>query len=329
MQNFQFEKEIPHGLLNSQQLAESLVSTRLDSASAFWFVEEITGRIPETFKTLYGELGASKFIPFCNYASITDRVVKFRIVDGVGRPEFVARDRDTETNFVDAVSREEEYKLYSNKLTLDFEQHDIDLSRSTGRSLLDFKYELVAESHAQATNQLMLFGNNAPYIRGWVDHPEIDKSSVAPGESGSTNWDQKTPQEIINDISFTIRDVALETGGRHIIDTIALPYDKWHKLNSTYRTQNSNETLMQSLMSLYPKLRIDYLMEIENKFDNNTKQGFIAYQNNSRYFGYELSQPYWSPIRETGDWSWKTSLYFKHGGIVLIYPKSQIIKYGI
>jgi hypothetical protein len=329
MQTIQFEKDIPYNLLTSKQLADSVSTTRLDSASAFWFVEEVTGRIPETFKTLYAELGASKFIPFCNYASPTDRVVRFRIVDGVGRPEFVAGDRDTDTNFVDAISREEEYKLYSNKLTLDFTQHDIDLSRATGRSLLDFKYELVAEAHAQNTNQLMLFGNTNPYIRGWVDHPEIDKSSVAVGESGSTDWDQKTPQEILNDISFTIRDVALETGGRHIIDTIALPYTKWYKLNNTYRTQNSNETLSQSLRSLFPNLRIDPLMEIENKFDNNTKQGFIAYQNNSRYFGYELSQPVWSPIRELGDWSWKTSLYFKHGGIVLIYPKSQIIKYGI
>lgn len=316
----------------SEKAIQSL-HRHFDDASAFYFQEELTTKLPETFLTAYADLNGPKLIPIKSTINPMsgDRFGEYDIMDMAGKPKWQG-DRTTDKPFADAKIKRYKYQVYKRELLFDFSSEDIAYASRGNRSLVDSKRLSTIQSHAQDTNQLMFFGDYDKFLQddkffGWLNHPLITKIEVAAATTGKT-WSVKTGLDMVRDLNTAIDTILTSTNNTEVPDTIALPLAQYRLLQTT-QVGNGLDTAMDFFMKTNPGINVEAANELKGAYPTGNKDIFVCYKKRDMNFWFDTYNLQFSEIFQQSIDLFTVKAEVWHGGILLIRPKSQLITYGI
>jgi hypothetical protein len=300
-----------------------------DADTGFYFKEQLTSQLPETFNTIYAGLNGPKLVPIRSTIAETYRYGTYNIMDSFGQPKWDV-DTSTDTPAAEVNAKRKEYRIFRKSLKMIFTSDDITLS-SRLPSIIDDKRLSVLQGHAQDTNKIIFLGDYQKKLLdndfyGWINHPDITKTEVAAGTGGKT-WAQKTGLEIVKDLSDAVAEMQRSTNGSHVVDTIALPILQYQKLITTI-IGSGIDTAFEYFQKVCPGVTLIPANELEKAYPGN-KDMFIAYQKAGNNFWFESSELKFTNIFQSKEDMFEVHAKLWHGGIILPRPKSQLIRYGI
>ena len=134
-----------------------------------------------------------------------------------------------------------------------------------------------------------------------LTHPEIGSEEVKKGKSGQTTWKQKEPLEIVSDLNQVINEMLESTFMCESPDTIIMPIEQYTYLSTTGFSKNSDVTILNYFLKNQPRITT-----VE-----------------------PVPQPFEQFAPESRAMTYIVHCHARCGGVVIPYPKSVEIRYGI
>ena len=134
-----------------------------------------------------------------------------------------------------------------------YSRQEIAAAKLTGMPLEQRKADAVRRSYEEKVNELIWFGDAEANLQGFFSGPvgapalEIKKTVVAPAAGGtnSTVWGvDKTPDEVIADLTAAVTAIYVDTKKIFRPDTILISVEKLMYLMNTPRSAASDESIM-------------------------------------------------------------------------------------
>ncbi len=157
---------------------------------------------------------------------------------------------------------------------------DIRNAQFTGFGLETELATAARRGHDQLLNDTGMWGQPDLGLPGFVNHPNITVTDAADNGSGSTFWEDKTPDQIIADVNTLINTVATTTFGMERVNRVEMPLSAW-LLITTLRLGPGDGTLtvIKALQEFHPNVTFDALNELAaSQSDGNlAEDAIIAY----------------------------------------------------
>lgn len=97
------------------------------------------------------------------------------------------------------------------------------------------------ELHVEGT---FFYGDANVGFAPWLDYPGVPETVAAANASAKTEWENKTPDEIIADLNLALIAVWVNSRQVHMPNWIALPSGHYGYIASTPRSPNSDTTIL-------------------------------------------------------------------------------------
>lgn len=183
----------------------------------------------------------------------------------------------------------------------------------------------------EALNDQALFGTEDTGIFGFLNNPLVPTGSVVAGASLSTEWEDKTADEILNDINTLADTVWSYSKMREMPDTLLLPPKQWSILKNRH-LPNREITIMAYLVenSQYFKSadRIIPINELANAGINGTGK-MVVYSKDEEKVCVEIPAEASSLPVQQQLFSYLMVWYAYSAGTILRYPRSVAYAEGI
>ena len=127
--------------------------------------------------------------------------------------------------------------------------------RGLGESLTADATETMKIASDRHVEKLMFFGDTVQdgsaesYFPGLINNPNIPTTTVATGAAASTEWVNKTPDEIIFDIAVAVNTVYFSTRGILIPNEIYLPLEQFALLTNLKAGTRANDETVWKFMT--------------------------------------------------------------------------------
>lgn len=305
---------------------------RLDSAENLWFSRQLETILAGSYDVLYAGNVAARVIPVSNEAGSGAQTITYRQYDSVGFAKVVAN-YATDIPRVDLLAKEFTTKVKSIADSYGFSIQDIRSARMAGVNLEDKGAAAALQAMIQLENRIAFFGLPEYNIPGFFTNTNIPSSTApADGTAGSTRFDQKTPAQIIRDISALISRIRNRTQMIEKPNTVLLPGTVYTYLAQTPRSDlgdrtifgwlGENNRLIDGITEWIP------LNELENAGPGGTRM-MVAYDRNPRKLALHIPQPFETFPPQWEGLQWFVPCHERIAGTIVYYPLSAEFLYGI
>ena len=184
--------------------------------------------------------------------------VVYQQYDMIGQAQVIA---NYATDLPDVDVRGEEFqsrvKSLGDKYT--YSVQDIRAAMKGQKPLQQRKADAARKAMAIKENKIAFNGEPTHNIQGFFTNPNIPRVAAPVGASTSTEWANKTPDEILDDLHFMATYASDITDDVEQADTICLPVKQYNLIRKTKMGQFDTRTIYQAFMDAS-----DYIKEIKS-----------------------------------------------------------------
>lgn len=302
----------------------------LDADTSVFFSRELEHIKAKSYDVQYQDLLARQLFPTDNSAGAYARSITYRTYDRVGMAKIIssyAKDLPR----ADIAGFETTSPVRVIGLSFAYNVDEVLASKQTGRSLEQRRANAVQRGTEETFDRIAFFGDTKSNLPGFLSNPNIPSSAVVDPGAG-TEWVNKTPDQILNDVNVLFGSIFTNTLQKERGNTLLLPTANWSLIASTPRSSTSDTTILQYLVMNSPYLSsesdiisvpdltgagtggIDLMVAYDRNPDKLTMEiplelQFLAPQE----VGLEIQVPSWA----------------KTGGVIVYYPLSIRFAEGI
>lgn len=92
---------------------------------------------------------------------------------------------------------------------------------------------------------VFFYGDESVGFLPWLDYPGVPETVAAVGAGGDTEWESKTPDEIVFDLNMALASVWVNSRQVHMPNWVGLPSGHYGYIASTPRSANSDTTILE------------------------------------------------------------------------------------
>ncbi|MDR0817954.1 MAG: DUF2184 domain-containing protein [Oscillospiraceae bacterium] len=154
------------------------------------------------------------------------------------------------TPLIQANFDKDTWKTHAFEVAVRIMHVDLERSKITGRSLDEILTRGVRHTYDKHMEQNVYFGISKYGSFGLLNNPNIAAANVADNGSGSTAWDDKTAEQIRDDINEAI-NAAWEQAGydrEALPNHILLPYEQFNKIVERTNSDLANISILEYLL---------------------------------------------------------------------------------
>lgn len=303
----------------------------LDADASVFFRRELEFIKARSYDVEYQDLMARQLFPTSDEAGAYAETITYRSYDRVGMAQIIssyAKDLPR----ADVTGREITSPVRVIGLSFSYTVAEVLASQATGKSLEQRRANAVQRGTEETIDNIAWYGDAVSGLPGFLSNPNIPNGSVAQGASGDTEWETKTPAEILEDVNDLFGTIYEVTRKKESADTLLLPVRKWNYIMSTPRSENSDTTIAQYLVTNSP-----FLSSLENIIATPEMQGagtggsdmMVAYRRDPDKLTMEVPlELQFLPAQERG-LNIEVPAWAKTGGVIVYYPMSARFAYGI
>ena len=224
-----------------------LVFNAIDANESIFFQRELEYVKSRSYDVQYPELRARQLFPLSSEADSGAETITYETYDHVGAAKLIHSYANDLPN-VEVSGKKTTRNVYGEGVAFGYSIQDIRNARMAGKPLTQRKADAARRQMLFLENKIAFHGNDATFgvpgtdIPGFINNPNVNAVTIPDGgTSGTTIWADKTPDEIVADVSLmacTVRDV---TKGIEGTNTLLLP-DKQHCQISTQRMGDGSDT---------------------------------------------------------------------------------------
>jgi len=224
-----------------------------DTATGLAFLlSQLTHIESKMFEKKYKAITYNSIIPISNEAGEWAESVTYFFMDGRAVAKFVG------TKSLNVPIAE----IGTDKITVPvelgatgYEYSDEELRQAIQlkRALAPLKSNVARRAYEELAQRTAMNGDTTHNLPGFLNNTNITAATVVNPGSG-TEWVNKTPGQILFDINDFMGDIFVDTLQVERPSTLLLPTSQWNYIAGTPRSENSDTTILQWLITNSPYL---------------------------------------------------------------------------
>jgi hypothetical protein len=254
----------------------AVYKNRLDRAESAFFARETEYILTRTFDAKPPENKGLLLVPMARGLPLGITEITYRRYFEAGESKVIA-DYAEDYPRVDVFGEEYTAKVYDIGDSFGYSIREIRNSMRTGKRLDQRRAMAARKANERKLNKITLLSSTDCGTFGLLDYPGITEATLpADGTSGSKSWNNKTPDQILRDITDLLNAVIHPTNGAEVPDTLLLPLKIWTRL-TTLRLGDTEISLLKYIRDNFPQItRIDWLNELAGMGAGGSNRVFIG-----------------------------------------------------
>jgi len=303
---------------------------KLDANDMAFFADELENVKSQTYDIVYERIKFRDLLPIDRSASPADNTITFRRYGKVGTAKFVS-DYATDFPKADIYAEEVSSNIKSIGTSYDYSIQEIRASRETGKNLDARKAESCRRAIEEKLDSIAWTGNKKRGLQGFFNYPGISEYTVPAGASTKTEFDEKTPLEIVADFHGLISAIIVTTNEMESPNTIILPLEQYLYLSATPMSTDNDKTILTYLLETLAVLGITTIEKLSKlKAAGPTgKDMMMAYENTMDKLAYQLPQDFEQIDEDKVGMAYTIPCHARSGGMTIYYPQSVAFAEGI
>lgn len=231
------------------ELDDALVAIQSNNAvtlsddDAVFFQRQLEYIEAQTYDTLYPDLEARDAFGVDTTGGPGVQTLTFRSYNHVGKAQ-VINARATDLPKSNISGREYSVTVKSVGTSYDYDIDEVASAAVIGLPLEARKAMASTRGYEQYINSAAWYGDADNGFVGFFQNSEVSKATVAQGASGKTTWVDKTPTEILKDLSTAVSAMYATTLKILRPDEIWLPVLQHQYIMNTARSEQSDKTIL-------------------------------------------------------------------------------------
>lgn len=235
------EFELRDAIANLQDSAAVV----LTDDDAVFFQRQLEFIEAQTYDTLYPELEARDAFGTDTTGGAGINTLTYRSYNHVGKAQVInARATDLPKSSISGI--EVSIAVKSVGTAFDYDIDEVASAAVTGLPLETRKANAATRGYEQYVNSAAWYGDAANGFVGFFENPDVTKATVAAAAAGSsTKWVDKTPTEVIADLTTAVSAMYASTLKIMRPDEIWMPVEHEQYIFNTARSVQSDKTIGQ------------------------------------------------------------------------------------
>lgn len=310
----------------------------LDANESVFFARELEHIKAQTYDVKYPELKATQLIPVSTEAGPGAESITYTQYDEVGMAKVIS-------NYADDLPRADvKGKQFTSTVkslgdSFGYNIQEIRASAMANKNLPTRKATAARRAMEQKINTIAWSArstdNENAGLVGLLYNANVTKGTVTT-RNGHTTFASKTADEIYLDLCKAVDDILTLTKGTEIPDTLLLPIAQHSIITSTFRSTNSDITILEAFLKARPYItKVEWVAELASVNPvpstgaaSNTDV-MIVYKRSPDKLTLEIPQPFEQLEVERRGLEYVTPCHARCGGVIVYYPLSVNIVEGI
>ena len=299
---------------------------RLDNASPGVFLQrQLEFILPKVLETLYSELPYSKLIPIGDAVPEGAETYKYEIFDHTGEFQLIS-DYGDDLPTSDVLRGEIVNTIRGFGGSFKYTSEELRKAQFGGVSLEQRRAEAVRKAYEQTANRIALFGQPGAGLKGFFNHPVVDKLVVT--GSSSDGWFDATSISPDGMLAILNEGITYQREFTKMVetpDTMLVPYSVYRKISTTPRSTTSDTTVLEFFLRTN-----GYITEVMpiNELDPDNSSGFltkerlIIYKRSPEKLQFHIPMALKFHAPQQRNLAYVVPAEARFAGVALYYPKS-------
>ena len=210
---------------------------------------------------------------------------------------------------------------------------ELESSARLGRPIDSQMYDMMRYTHQMNIDEQVNYGDTGFGDTGLVNSNLVTPVPLPTGVSGYTQWNQKTPNEILNDINFALNSVWASSAWAWMPSHMLIPPAQFSYISTQLVSQAGNTSILTYVLenNITVKQGSKPLRIFPSKWCLGTGQGgtpgtvsvdrMVVYTKNKNLIRFPMTGLGRTPITYDGMWH-KTVYFCKLGVVEVVYPET-------
>jgi hypothetical protein len=304
---------------------------RFDSNESLFLLRQLDYIKQQSYDIKYAELKSRKLIPVSSEADPGAEKIFYRQYDQTGLAKIIANYAD---DLPDADVLGQEYFATVKTLGASYKYNFQEMRAAVyGNVPLEQRRANAARrAIAQKENKLAFFGDSNSGLVGLFTAPNVTSVTIpATGTGSTTQWVNKTPDQILFDMNLVANTVVSTSLGVENPDTMLLPLAQFNYVASTARSDYSDKTILNYFLENNPYIKqVEWVNELKGAGSSGSGSGpydrMYAYRRSPEVLTMEVPSDFEQHELEIRNLIYKVNCTERYGGVLVYYPLA--IAYG-
>lgn len=323
--------------------AKLYAPTVLDDGESAFFQLQLAYIQLQQLAIKHKPLRAMEFIPVTSEAPLGAESIKIRFYDLVGKAK-VVHDYASDFPMANTYGIEKTFNIKSLGSGYQYSVQEIRRAQMAGTPLDQREAMAAQRTIDELHDSIAWMGDKETGLLGLLNYPGINTYTLGTGGTGKTIWSDKTPDQILADITGLVSTIRTATNGREIPDTLLLPQAKYMYLANTRLGAYNDMSILTYLKVNLKELgitTIDWINELANFKDatvsaagnidagNTYANRMIAYKRDPEHLRLEIPMLFEMFPPERENLVYKVNCHARTAGVIVYYPLSIGVADGI
>lgn len=303
----------------------------MDAQAAFSFAIQQASRInTKVYERKYPDIRYRGLIPVDTTGPEWVKSVTYMSMDAVGAAEWLDAGAD-DVPHAELIRDKTETTVQMAGIGYGWNIEELAQANMLGISLPDRKGAAARRASEEKIDKVAFLGDATKGFYGVANHPAVDAATVATGAATGdpTEWEDKDPDEIMEDVNATLSGVWTDTLGVEMADTLLVPPQRIHRLGTRRIDQSNQTTILEWLQTrnVYTvetgqPLTIRGIRGLETAGAGETGR-MVAYRNSDEVLRLNMPMPFrFFPVWQNGPFRFEVPGAFRIGGVDVSLPKA-------
>lgn len=302
---------------------------RLDANEQIFFGRQLEYVKAKTYDILYPELMAPSLFPVSFEAGPGADTIKYEQFDMVGMAKIIASYAN-DLPRCDVKGKEFIANVKSIGASYGYNIQEIRAAAMKGMPLAQRKANAAKRAVKYLENYIAFFGDSDHNLPGFLSNVNIPNAAAeADGVGGSTEWKDKTPDQILRDINAAVNEMRDLTKGVEAPDTLLLPEAQYGMIATTPRASNADTTILEFLLKSSPWLKqVIPCYELKGTGTGSADQ-FVLYKRSPDKLELNIPSDFEQFAPQEKGLEFEVPCHERVCGVIVFYPLSASKVYGI
>jgi hypothetical protein len=303
-------------------------SGRMDENIGIFFAKQLEWVNSQVFQIKYPMLKARELFPVNNQANPGAQTVTYNQYDQYGVAKIIS-DFASDLPRVDVKGEQVSAEVRTLGDSYGWNLNEIRAARMAGVNVETMKANAARRAILALENLIAFKGDSNYNLQGLLNHPNIPSADVpADGQGNTTEWVNKTADQIIRDVSDAVNQVIDLTKGVHTPTDILLPIAQY-TLIATKRIPDTNITILKFILESNPFIRsITWVNELKDPFGDGVDY-MVAYQKDPEILELNIPSDFESLPVEPSGLEFIVNCQERIAGMIIRYPLAISFSTGI
>lgn len=239
------------------------VAAHNDEAFSFFLARELTQIRARVLEVAKAPMNAFRIFPVQTEIAPGAATAIQRVYDSTGMAKVIANYAD-DLPRADAVGKEIVSKVVTVGDSYGYNTMEIEHAQFAGVNLSMYKAQAARRAIDLKINKMAWFGDADNGVTGFINNPNLTSVTLAAdGTGSSTKFVDKTPDQIIRDVSKLITAINVATNNVENPNMVLFPTEAFDHIVMTPRSQYSDLTILEFLRRSHPDVRFEKVGELD------------------------------------------------------------------